>query len=115
MGLGDVTVLVHSPRGAPNNGFQVFAVLKWLVVGVQLLRSDVAQILGVLRAVVTTNAPGQLVFGQVSRDELDGVVGIGLAGLTGRQHSGVHGFFGDLQEDARQQGRYCRRAPLQLT
>lgn len=56
----------------------------------------VAEILGVLGVVVAADSPRQLIFGQVPRNELDWVEGVGFTGLSGRHDSAADGFFGNL-------------------
>lgn len=56
----------------------------------------VAEILGVLGVIVAADSPRQLIFGQIARNELDWVEGVGFTGLSGRHDSAADGFFGNL-------------------
>lgn len=96
MRLGDGPIGVDALGGAADHGLEVIAEVDRLEIGIELLRGQVAEILGVVGTVVAADAPGELVLGQVSRNELDGIEGIRLAGLSGGQDPGVDGFLGDL-------------------
>lgn len=79
----DHTVLIHTLCRAPDHRLEILAEIGRLEVRVELGGEMIAQVLGVFRVVVTPDAPGVLVFGEIARDELDRVEGIGLTGLAG--------------------------------
>lgn len=89
-------VQIDTLRGAPQHRLEVLAEIGGLEVGVEFGGEMVAQVLGVLRVVVASDAPGVLVFGEIAGDELDGIEGVGFTGLTGREHSAVDRLLGDL-------------------
>lgn len=92
----DGAVHVDSLGRAPDHRLEVLPEVGGLELGIKLAGEIVTQILGILRVVVTADTPRILVFGKVSGDELDGVEGVGFAGLTGRKDSAVNGLLGDL-------------------
>lgn len=93
----DNPVLVYTLGGAPDHGLEVFPEVSRFEIGVEFGGEMVTQVLGVLRVVVAANAPGVLVFGEVSGNELDRVERVGFTGLAGCEDSAVDGLLGDLQ------------------
>lgn len=79
-----------------DDGFKVFSNIRGFKVGVKLLGSDVAKVLGVLGVVIAANSPGQLVFGNISRNKLYRVERVRFARLPGREHSVIDGLGGNL-------------------
>lgn len=100
----DDAVLVHTLRSTTHNRLEVLTEIGGLELGVELRGEMVPEILGVLRVVVASDAPGVLVFGEVSGNELDRIEGIGLTGLSGRKHSTADRLLGDLCSEGTKNG-----------
>lgn len=94
----DDTVGVDALCSAADDGVKVFFEVDWYEVGVEFLRREVTKVLGILGVVVTSDAPRQLIFGQISRDEFDWVKWVGLARLSGRDDPVINQFLRDLRE-----------------
>ena len=93
---GNHTVCIDTLGGSANDGLEVLAEIGRLELRVQLGGEMVSQVLGIFGVVVTSNTPGVLVFGEVARDELDRVEGVGFTGLPSGDNSTADSFFGDL-------------------
>lgn len=95
----DDSVLVDTLGGTTHHGFEVLAEVGGLEIRVQLGGQMVSEIPGVLGVVIAADAPGVLVFGEVPRDELDRIEGIGFAGLPGCEDAAADSLFGNLSKE----------------
>ena len=93
---GDNTVGVDALGRAADDLLEILAEICGLELRVQILCSVVAKILGVFGVVVAADSPRELVFGQVTRDELDRVEGVSFTSLSGRHDSAADGLLGHL-------------------
>lgn len=92
----DDSVLVDTLGGAAHHRLEVLAEVGGLEIGIQLRSQVVAKIPGVLGVVVAADAPRVLVFGKITRDELDGVERIGFTGLPSSEDSTADSLFRNL-------------------
>lgn len=90
------SVRVDTLGSAADHGLQVLAEVGRLELGVELGGQVVTEVSGVIRVVVAPDAPGVLVFGEIARNEFDGVEWVGFTSLSGSQDSATDGFLGDL-------------------
>lgn len=91
--------MVDTLGGTAHHGLEILAEVGWLELRVQLGGQMVAEIPGILRVVIATDAPGVLIFGEVSRDELDRVERIGFAGLPGCEDAAANSLLGNLRKE----------------
>lgn len=92
MGSGDDPVGIDTLGRTANNGLEVLLEIGGFEVGIEFLGGHVAQVLGKVGGVVTAKTPRQLVFGEIAGDELDGVEGVCLTGLSSRENPIVDHF-----------------------
>lgn len=95
-----------SPRNNPvgintlcctaNDRLKILPEIGWREVGVEILGGHISQVFGKFGRVVAAKAPGQLVFGKISGDVLDGIEGVCFTGLSGCENPVVNHFLRDL-------------------
>lgn len=93
---GDDTVGVDALGRAADDLLEILAEVGRLELWVQILCGVVAKVLGVFGVVVAADSPRELVFGQVTRNELDRVERVGFTSLAGRHYSAADGLLGHL-------------------
>lgn len=98
VGSRDDPVSVNTLGLASDDRFEVLPEIGRYEVGIELLGCQVAQVFGEFGRVVTAKTPRQLILGEISGNELDGIEGVCFTRLPGCKNSVVNHFLCNLHE-----------------